>query len=329
MPPLELRRAITAALAAATTLRAGLALAAPAAADETISMQVSGPRQVDQALTVSGQVSGAGSEVTVWLTRQEPSDSSPQLRSMQTTQNGGQFAFTDTPDERGRTTYTVSVQPSGPSLGSTVTIDGLAPNLSVSTDRSTVPSGHRVRLTAHLALGPTNRHVTIYARPYHGSRTQVASGDVDATSGDLRASYLVTRRTTFTVHFGGDSRYDPATATRVVRARAVLIERLRGGYATAGSYRLYHRSDNPRLFVQLRPPLDHACLYFRAQHYYRQRWHTSALSSCVHTNAYGEAVGVLTGQHAAGEPYRLRAEWRGSRVALASNGSWLKVEFRR
>jgi hypothetical protein len=81
--------------------------------------------------------------------------------------------------------------------------------------------------------------------------------------------------------------------------------------------------------VQLLPSLRHVCVYFRAQHYRHGHWHTSALSTCLHTNRYGEIAGRLGGRHVVGEPYRLRAEWRGNRTALAANGRWLKVKFHR
>jgi hypothetical protein len=174
----------------------------------------------------------------------------------------------------------------------------------------------------------SNRKLTIFATPYRRSRRQVASGDVD-TSGTLTATYTVIRRTTFSVHFGGDSTYAPATATRVVRVHAILREHLQGGYATSGGFRLYHPGANPAVFVQLLPRQRGMCLHFRAQHYYSHSWHNSTVSPCLRTNADGQLIGVLTGNHVVGEPYRVRAEWRGNRALLARYGAWLKLKFRR
>lgn len=324
----DLHRWLAAALAAAVALLTGVVLAAPARADVTVTIEVSSDRQVDHDLTVSGQVSGAMAGVVVTLQRQDPGGAPPQSVGSQTVDASGGYSFTDSPDARGSVTYTVTVQPSGPSNSATVNVAGLVPSLSLTAEHRVVPSGRRVSLTAHLA-GPDDRHLTIDAKPRHRERRQIAAGDADAASGDLTTTYRVKRRTVFVVHYAGDSRYDAAAARAVVRARAVLLERLRGGYGTAGAYRLYHPGGDPTVQVQLRPALAHVCVYFRAQHYRGGRWHTRALSSCLHTDPYGAVAGELGGRHVVGEPYRLRAEWHGNRTALAAKGRWLKVKFHR
>jgi hypothetical protein len=185
-----------------------------------------------------------------------------------------------------------------------------------------------VRVTAHLGASTANRAVTIYAKPYRRHRRQLDSGTVDL-NGNRSVTDRVYRRTTFSVHFTGDDAYAPATATRVVRVRAILREHLQGGYASSGGFRLYHPGSNPSVFVHMVPGQSRRCLYFRAQHYYSHSWHTSAVSPCLRTNAHGELIGVLTGNHVVGEPYRVRAEWRGNRALLARDGSWLKLKFHR
>jgi hypothetical protein len=201
----------------------------------------------------------------------------------------------------------------------------LPANLTISASRKLVATGHRVRVTAHLGSMTTNRRVTIYARPYDRDRQTIGSGVVDA-SGDLSATYLVSRRTRFIAAVGGDQTYRPATVSVVVRARAIIREKLRGYYATSGAYRVYHRGDSPELDARLWPNQVHVCLFFRAQYHSGGKWHNASLSPCVRTDVDGRAAALL--HNARALPYRLRAEWHGSIVSVAHHGPWLRLRFR-
>jgi hypothetical protein len=327
-------RALISAAALSALVGAGIAVATPARAadDATVSVQVSDHRQVGASLTVSGDLTSASQAITYPATVTLQRDHSSETQ-MQPTDSTGHFSFSDTPDTRGSVTYTVSWlgdanHPSGATGHTTVTVAGKTPALTLRLGRSVVLTGHTVRVTAHLGAGTTNRAVTIYAKPYRRHRRQLDSGNVDL-NGNRSVTDRVYRRTTFSVHFTGDDAYAPATATRVVRVRAILREHLQGGYASSGGFRLYHPGSNPSVFVHMVPGQSRRCLYFRAQHYYSHSWHTSAVSPCLRTNAHGELIGVLTGNHVVGEPYRVRAEWRGNRALLARDGSWLKLKFHR
>jgi hypothetical protein len=109
----------------------------------------------------------------------------------------------------------------------------------------------------------------------------------------------------------------------------VLDEQLKGGYRTAAGYRLYHESSNPSLAVHVLPERANMCIRFRAQHRDHGDWVRSAVSGCVGTDSTGRVIGVLTGHHLVGHPYRLRAEWQGNTAIAARNGAWLRLEFRK
>ena len=328
----DVRRGVIALLA---TVGAVVGFAAPPAqAEVAVTVAVStadgSPPRVDQPVTVSGQVTGTTGPVTVTLERREPGDSAPtQVGMPQDTQPDGSFSFTDQPDKRGAVTYTVTVQPSGPSGSATADVAGLDPHLRLTASTAVVRSGHRVHLTAHLDPATTVRQVTVHAKPYHQDRVTVGTGDTDATTGEFSTRHTVDRRTRFVVTFAGDDRYDPAVDRLVVRARAALDERLRGGYGEAHGFRLYHPSSNPSVTVHLHPVHDRACVFFRAQRRDDGRWHNTAVSDCVHTDADGLARGILTGDHIVGRPYRLRAETHRTTMALAGRGQWLKIRFHR
>jgi hypothetical protein len=110
--------------------------------------------------------------------------------------------------------------------------------------------------------------------------------------------------------------------------RGVLDEELKGWVRTSGGSKIYHHSDNPSLAVHLLPEHKGSCLYFRAQHRSHGKWVRSAVSTCVRTDSTGRAIGVLTGDHIVGVPYRLRAEWHGTNAVAGRKGAWMHLKFR-
>jgi hypothetical protein len=131
------------------------------------------------------------------------------------------------------------------------------------------------------------------------------------------------------VRFLGAKQYEPSQAGLVVKARAVVRNRLGGGYATRNGYRLYVPSADPPLYGHLRPERKDACLYYRVQRYYRSGWEDVLNPLCVRTDADGRTVRILEGHHVLDRPYRVRVEWRGSKVWLKDFGAWQKLKFHR
>ena len=327
------------ALACAVLAAAGLVVAAPGAlAAETYTVTVnvaaSPSAHVGAKLTVSGSVtngSGTGvAAVTLSITRtDERTGAKETLPPTMTGADGSYSAPDPQPAVWGKESYDVTASDangSGSGHGS-LWISRYPTSLAITSSRAIQNAGRQVRVTAHLGSATTKRTVTIYARPYHRERTVIARDAVDPTSDELSVTYTMSRRTRFSASFSGDEKYRPKTVAVVVRARAVIHEHLRGGYATDGAYRLYHESANPVLAVHMLPELDGVCLQFRAQRYYNGAWHRVAIG-CVRTDAQGRAVGVLTGDHHLNQPYRVRARWAGTVAVLARAGAWQRLKFR-
>jgi hypothetical protein len=81
------------------------------------------------------------------------------------------------------------------------------------------------------------------------------------------------------------------------------------------------------LAAQLFPLQWSVCVYFRAQRLYGGAWHTTATSPCFRTDTAGQVAAVLIRNHVVGEPYRLRAEWRGNTTSLSQLGAWVYLKF--
>jgi len=315
-------------LSCAALVTTGFGVAAPnAIAAETIGVTVTPTTpQVDDMLVVHATVSGAATTPTLAVTRTDRNGQQPPFTLMETA--AGEYSGNDPlPAVWGRISYVVSDTASGAEGRGSVYARRHTTSLTIHPARRVVSAGRLARVTAHLGTTFTNRRVTLYARPFQRDRTQIRSGSVDATTGNLSASYTMSRRTRFVAKFGGDLKYRPAWARVVVLARAVVHEHLRGGYASDGAYRLFHVTENPVLGVHMLPELDGVCLLFRAERHYNGAWHLVA-TGCVSTDSDGRAIGVLTGDHHLDSPYRVRARWRGTFALLSKSGAWQRLKFR-
>jgi hypothetical protein len=98
-----------------------------------------------------------------------------------------------------------------------------------------------VTVTAHLATAAENPLVSIYRVPAGGAPVLVASGSVDA-GGDLTATVTLTRNSTFSAHWDGDTANAPAdSAARAVRVHVAIAGAfVSSPYDRVGSVRLFH-----------------------------------------------------------------------------------------
>jgi hypothetical protein len=136
-----------------------------------------------------------------------------------TTVAGGGYTATDIPPKHGNYTYLAyyaggTYAPAYHQCLVHVTI--AKPALSLTTSAKSVKAGQTVTVTAHLGNPHTNRNVIIYAQPKGGAKKVIKHANVNA-KGVLPVSYKVTKNTTFTVTFSGDSWYTAGTATATVK----------------------------------------------------------------------------------------------------------------
>jgi hypothetical protein len=327
-----MRRAVLALVAVAGAVFGGIVPAVDAfAADPTVTVTVTpASPHVGEEVTVSGDVTDDNGQPVAGAALSATRDDSDThvLTQLKMADEHGHYSFTDVPEVSGQVTWTVTWHGTTDVSGhQAVTVTRKPTSLSLDVNDQRVQSGESVTLTAHLGSPTTDRTVSIYARPYGQSRELVERGTVDG-SDDLKATYDVGRRTTFIAKFDGDDTYAPAKAKQLVKVRARVDNHLEGSYARSDGYRLYHVGDDAKVVVHLNPGLADVCLFFRAQRYYSGGWHTTAVSNCVRTNARGGENSEFQGRNAqVNSLYRVRAEWPGSRAALADNGRWLRLRF--
>jgi hypothetical protein len=137
-----------------------------------------------------------------------------------TTVAGGTYTATDTPPKYGNYTYLASYAGGtyAPAVHQCLVHVTIAkPALSLATSAKSVKLGKTVTVTAHLAVPHANRTVIIYAQAAGGAKKVIKHANVNA-KGVLSVSFKVTKNTTFTVTFSGDTWYSAASATATVKA---------------------------------------------------------------------------------------------------------------
>lgn len=200
-----------------------------------------------------------------------------------------------------------------------------ATDLTLATNASSYDNGTTAKLTAHLGPTDADRTLSLYAQPYDGKKTLVTTGQVDA-NGDLKATYKITRKTTFTAEFAGDGHNAPATAARTVTARARVTESLTGSYTTThyGSilYRVYHHTARAKLDVTVAPAKPGQCVRFQIQRYTSGGWHTESTSACHALTSKSAAAASVTLTRSTGSRFRIRAEYVPSPQDTGNLGTW-------
>lgn len=205
------------------------------------------------------------------------------------------------------------------------------PKLTISTPDSYSLYGGRVRLT--VTLGPTaNRKVSVYATPYGGTRKLVATAQVSA-KGKWYTGYTVTRRTTFTVAFGGDSRDAPTTASTTVQAVAGVTNRISGFYTTSKvggiTYDVFHGSGTLTLYSAVTPWKPTQCLEPETEQLDGKTWDADTRYGCDQLTAGSRDTAPFSLNQAVGDYYRIRGDYfrsAGDPSNLNGHGAWVYFE---
>jgi hypothetical protein len=204
--------------------------------------------------------------------------------------------------------------------------------ISLTVDRTTISAGQTVHLTAHLGHWYTNRTLSIYATPYGGTKTLVASGEV-GSGGRFYASSQRYKRTTFVAEYAGDSRYLPETSKPVtVQVHVVTNGFLSRYYGSSGGYRLFHYHSScpggkhkgcPRFTGTVAPNEAGHQLGFTLQAYSGGAWHgVASATEVIDPDGSKTIVWIYPGESVKGIPLRCRAIYSGDAAHLGDAGPW-------
>ena len=250
---------------------------------------------------------------------------------------GGAYFFKDTPPAGSKVKYTVTyagdTTHTAATASDTVDVSRDTPTLSLNDNGNVYDYAKSVTFTAHLGTTYKNRTVEIWANPYGTDKpdTLVKSGTVNS-SGNLSVTLTLTRKTTLTAKFAGDSRYAPKTTTSTVGAKVKVSTALGGSYTTkytsSHTYYYFHKSKDPVVTTTM-TPYPGRKQQLQIQIYADGAWQTTDTEYFT-LNSAGKSAVTLTGTPPTGYHFRVRDSYisgSGDSVNTTTYGSWKYFTF--
>ncbi|MEO3972630.1 hypothetical protein [Streptomyces sp. CAU 1734] len=306
------------------------------------ALTVSAPAKAvrGKALTVTGKLTAtpalpAGTALTVTRTDLD----SPKGKSLgtKTTAANGTFSFKDTPPAGGKVTYRVAYAGSAthnPAAGQdTVEVSRTAVKLSVDRNKQTHKYGASVKFTATLGKTYKNRTVKLYADVAGDNKPRALfkSGKVNS-AGKLVGTFKLTRDTSVTAVFDGDSRTANRSVTSTVGTQAKVVTSVARHYRTANigstKYHWFTKKTKPLLTTSMNQYPNRSQL-FEVQVYSGGQWR-AALKEYFPVEG-GLSVVELTTPEQAGLKLRMRSSYingsSGDTVNATVSSAWKYLYF--
>ncbi|GAA4590536.1 hypothetical protein BJY16_009266 [Actinoplanes octamycinicus] len=311
------------------------ATSAPAQAATAIKLTAPASAAVGSGINVQGTISGGvpmGAELKVTRT-DAASPAGVALQSAGVNGSGG-FSFIDFPTALGTVTYTVAYAGDATHKPSSATVSvqstKTVPQLTLNRNGSVNAYGATVVMTAHLGPTAENRTVEIWADPYGTDRprTLLKKGTVDG-SGNLSVSYQLTRNTSVSAVFTGDTEYGARTVTSAVYTKAAVSTTVAKHYSVKNSYYYVRKTKNPTFTTTMTPyPGRYQRLTF--EKYSGGKW-VAWKSGSFKLSSAGKYTYTLTGTHTTGVKYRVAAAYlygtSGDKANYTTYGSWKYFTF--
>ncbi|MFF8911639.1 YncE family protein [Streptomyces olivaceoviridis] len=308
-----------------------LTVDAPSTAPRAKSLKVTGK-------LTSGLSLPAGTPLQVTRTDMD----SPKGKSLGTKPlgSGGTFSFTDTPPAGGKVTYTVTyagdAAHTAAQAADAVSVSRGKASLTLTNNGKVYDYGKAVKFTAHLGTTYKNRTAEIWADPFGSDRPNklVKSGKVDS-HGNLSVTVNLYRDTKLTAKFGGDSRYNPASAVSTVGDRVSVSTSVSGQYKAKSTwghtYYFFHKSKNPLITTKM-TYFPGRAQKFEFEVYYQGKWYPG---DPAYFKLGGDGVSrvQITGDHGkdVGWRFRVRSSYvdgtSGDTVNSTTHGAWKYFTF--
>jgi hypothetical protein len=285
------------------------------------AIKLAGPTKATRAkpLTVTGTLTSslplpAGTKVTVTRTDLE----SPSGKSLGTraTAAGGKFSFTDTPWAGGKVTYRVSYagdeKHAAATASKAITVSRTAPKLTFKRPTTTQKYAAKVSVTANLGKTYKSRTVELYADPYGSDQKRRLLKRAKVNSkGNLAVSLTLTRNTTLSATFTGDSRTAPKTVSGVVYVKAKVslkqTKYYKSGKIGKTTYRYYKKKSPARFDISTNAYGERA-MYLHVQYYANGKWHL--WGDGYFATSGGRVIVSLDGRYDVGVRLRVRTAYR-------------------
>jgi hypothetical protein len=183
--------------------------------------------------------------------------------------------------------------------------------------------GQSRKVTVRLSAHGLNRRVVVYKRPYGGSWSMLAAGNV-GSGGTFTVKFAPKRLTFLYATYAGGGKYLPAASPHVGMYVQPIVKRsLTGFYAISGRTYLFRSGTDPRIFGTILPVHAGACLHFEVSHYASGRWTSPNRSPCFRMNSAGTAAAYYVGPFGRWVPYRQRVYFGGDADHTSARSTWI------
>jgi len=248
----------------------------------------------------------------------------------------GDVTFVDYPPAGGNVKYLIAYAGDGihkPSNGSaTVAVTKTTPALTLTPAGTVYNYGATVTFTAHLGSAFSNRTVEIWADPAGADQANRLLRKVPADAqGNVTTALKLTRNTTLSAVYAGDTRYAARTVKSTVSTRVSVTTAVTKQYTTGGAYYYFHRTINPVFTTTMTAaPNRRQKLYFEV--YSGGSWKPWK-SYLLPLSSAGKSAYTLTGTHTINVNYRVRAAYltttSGDSLNYTTYGPYRYFAFRR
>jgi hypothetical protein len=141
--------------------------------------------------------------------------------------------------------------------------------------------------------------------------------------GDYSVVLEPKKNATYEAKWIGDGTYAPARSARVtVKVQVVIRTKMSAFYSKIGAYHLFHRTVDPRYFVEVVPNHRDESVLLQLQRYRSGSWRSLA-SRSFGLNRYSR-LGVFIDHRAldVGTRYRIRAVFKSDTDHLGATARW-------
>ncbi|MEU4693086.1 hypothetical protein [Actinoplanes sp. NPDC023714] len=309
---------------------------APALAATAITLKAPATSKRNAVVAIQGRLTGSGIGARTPVTVRRADAETPAGKNLQqlATAADGTFTARDHPEVGGTVTYTVSYagdavrKPSSAKVS--IVVAKSTPTLTLNRNGSVNAYNATVTMTARLGATHRNRTVEIWADPYGSDQAKrlVKKGTVNG-AGDLSATFKLTRDTTFSAVFTGDTRYAARTVTSTLRTRVAVSTAVTKHYKVKNSYYHVRKKTHPKFTTTMTPyPGRKQRLTF--ERYSGGKW-VAWKTGTFKLNAAGKYTFTLTGTHKTGVKYRVRAAYltgtSGDSANYTTYGAWRYFTF--
>jgi hypothetical protein len=286
-------------------------------------------------VTIQGRLAG-GLPAQTLVTVKRADAESPAGKAVSTLpiKADGTFTVYNHPEVGGTVTYTVAyaggTTHKASSAKASIAVAKSVPTLTLNRNGSVNAYNATVTMTANLGYTQKNRTVEIWADPYGSDQAKrLLKKGVVNSAGDLSVNLKLARNTTVSAVFAGDTRYAARTVTSALKTKVAVSTAVTKHYKVASSYHHVRKTVHPKFTTTMTPyPGRKQRLVF--EKYSGGKW-VAWKTGTFKLTAAGKYTFTLTGTHATGVKYRVRAAYltgtSGDSANYTTYGSWKYFRF--